>query len=88
MCKECGKEFAKCSGLGSHYNSIHGVGKDTKFVCDIEGCEKSYTMKQTLASHKRQVHSTQAKGSNAKYVCEQCGKAFKASGSLTVIFFL
>lgn len=87
MCKECGKEFSKWSGLTTHMKCVHSTDSaKNKFDCDVDGCKKTYHMKQTLMSHKRRVHCTNPSDLRpaTNYVCDICGKIFKTNSSLTV----
>lgn len=82
VCGECGKEFRLWHRLDAHVLSVH-KNEAIRFYCDIEGCDKSYTMKQGLVSHKKMVHSDKPPPDKpSKFMCEECGKAFKASATL------
>ena len=64
-CKDCGKAFAKRSGLITHI-STHASEKP--FAC--KECGKAFASSPRLSQHIR-IHSGER-----PYVCEQCGKGF------------
>ena len=74
VCKVCGKGFKKHSSLMVH-NSVHT--KQKAFVCDVEGCDKSYTGKAGLIKHKNVVHE------GSFHECLECGKRFGQKSSMT-----
>ena len=52
MCKECGRGFKTSADLTRHSN-VHS--KQMTFVCDVEGCAKSYTRRDGVTLHKKTV---------------------------------
>lgn len=68
-----------------HMTIAHSEIKQ-EFTCDYPECNKTYSMKQSLMSHKRKVHSGTWDPSKeiAKYMCETCGKSFKTNSALKV----
>ena len=53
VCKECGRGFKTSADLTRHSN-VHS--KQMTFVCDVEGCAKSYTRRDGATLHKKTVH--------------------------------
>ena len=74
VCKVCGKGFKKHASLVVH-NSVHT--KQKAFLCDVEGCDKSYTGKPGLIKHKKVVHE------GSFHECLECGKRFGQKSSMT-----
>ncbi|XP_031625593.1 zinc finger protein 845-like [Contarinia nasturtii] len=81
-CDHCEKEFEKYSSLKSHITSKH-VDSEVKptFVCDFDGCGKSYSLKESLRVHIKQIHMGRKPNMTEK-ICEVCGKSFKSNASL------
>jgi len=67
VCKECGKGFKRSNDLTEHSN-VHT--KQMTFVCDVEGCAKSYTSRSGMMLHKKTVHE------GSFYECPKCNKRF------------
>jgi hypothetical protein len=74
VCKVCGKGFKTNWSLMLH-NSVHTQQKT--FVCDVEGCDKTYTGRACLGKHKKVVHE------GSFHECPECGKRFGQKGSMT-----
>ncbi|XP_019555040.2 zinc finger and SCAN domain-containing protein 31 [Aedes albopictus] len=66
-CEICDKKFLDAGNLRNHMVTHGG---ERKFVCDFEGCGKSFALQGTLTVHKK-VH-TQDK----QFGCEFCSKTF------------
>lgn len=48
-CDHCDKEFEKYSSLKSHITAKHDESEaKPAFVCDVEGCGKSYSLKVSI----------------------------------------
>lgn len=61
------------------------MAPELKFRCDVDGCDKSFFLKSMLSSHKRQTHPANPELLQmSNFVCEICGKAYKAKGTLKV----
>ena len=55
----------------------HVKDEDKRFVCDVVGCGKTYTLRNNLTRHKKSAHEEK------RYACDQCKKTFTQSGDLT-----
>lgn len=53
--------------------------KNKKFKCTYEGCEKTYTRKDSLDSHIFKKH----KDPNKRFICEKCGNVYPLKDSYT-----
>ena len=66
----CGKKFKKRCHVVEHKEAVHGGGGD-KFVCNIEGCQQSFTRKTKL-----QMHMNHHIGATP-FQCQNCSKSFE-----------
>ncbi|CAM6002473.1 unnamed protein product, partial [Sphagnum balticum] len=67
-CDKCEKRFSTKQGAQRHH-SAHTFSKP--FMCDVDGCEKRFTVKGNVLVHKRTVHEKVR-----KYRCEHCDHTF------------
>jgi uncharacterized Zn-finger protein len=74
VCKVCGKGFKTNESLIVH-NSVHT--KQKTFVCDVEGCDKTFTGRAGLVKHKKVVHE------GSFHECPECGKRFGQKSGMT-----
>ena len=78
-CPKCDKLFTKKSTLAYHMlHSSHSIKKS--FVCNIEGCGKSYRRKKTLVKHDKlfhdRIHNVEP--------CIYCGAQFRSKSGLNI----
>jgi len=73
-CEVCGKMFFSQSGVNKH-KMIH---EEKRFICNIDNCQKAFTMKSDL-----QLHIFRHKGIK-NYKCTVCEKSFVAQGQLAL----
>jgi KRAB domain-containing zinc finger protein len=71
-CDFCNMRFYKKNKLEQHC-IVHTF----TYACDVDGCEKKFTRKNTMQRHKRDVHEKVQ-----KYACEQYGRRFSRIESL------
>ncbi|XP_015792780.1 transcription factor IIIA [Tetranychus urticae] len=76
---ECGASFPSAFRLQRHIRAHKG---ERPFICDIEGCDKSFTCRSYLNKHKKRPHNveedfTTTKKREKRYNCESCFKEFK-----------
>ena len=74
VCKVCGKGFKTNASLIMH-NSVHT--KQRAFVCDADGCGKTYTRRSDLKRHTMVVHE------GSFHECLECGKRFGQKITMT-----
>jgi KRAB domain-containing zinc finger protein len=67
-CNKCDRRFSTKRGAQQH-RIAHTFAKP--YACDVDGCEKKFTQKGNMLTHKRNVHEMVA----GKYPCEQCNRA-------------
>ena len=77
VCKVCGKGFQTHASLIVH-NSVHT--KQRAFVCDVDGCAKSYAGRSGLSRHKKVAHE------GSFHECPECGKRFGQKCHMTIHF--
>jgi KRAB domain-containing zinc finger protein len=84
-CEQCETTFSDAAALRAHAESEHGAANvgdgaactsTARFVCTVEGCDKSYVARASLNNHIRATHD------GRDYRCEQCGKRFSTSSSV------
>lgn len=73
-CENCGK-FVNCTYLKSHLERCNNDGKAT-FICGVEDCKASFTIKDNLKLHIRRVHLE----TQARCPFENCDVYLKPSG--------
>jgi len=60
ICPQCGKTYKTQDSLGKHLKSQHseapGSGSSGPFVCDVDGCGRSFPKAQGLSMHQRRTH--------------------------------
>lgn len=74
-CEECDARFTRKGDLVRHKRS-HAKDASQRFVCDVPGCGKSYTLHNNLSRHKKTCHEQK------RYPCSLCDKAFTQTGDL------
>jgi KRAB domain-containing zinc finger protein len=73
-CDKCDKRFSTKHNAQLH-RGVHTFSKP--FMCDVDGCEVSFTVAGSVLMHKRVVHEKVR-----KYRCEQCDRAYSNSADL------
>ena len=68
-CPSCDKQYAKYVQLRKH-EEIHTL--DRSFVCDVEGCGKTFTTAYYLKTHVWKCHHAVR-----RYACQVCGQMYK-----------
>ncbi|XP_055711530.1 gastrula zinc finger protein xFG20-1-like [Phlebotomus papatasi] len=81
-CKICGQGFTLYDSLTDHMGTQHGAKR--QFPCLEPGCKKHYETEEGLQKHMKSWHDPEnpRKPTKKVWVCEACGKEFKASCSL------
>lgn len=77
ICDACGKCFKKPIDLRRHNDAVHR--KQRPFVCHVELCGKSFSLKCTLNRH-METHSTDRQ----RMKCDICSKVLAAKCSLNL----
>ncbi len=75
ICKECGLGCIQKSHLDEHMSSVHKAEKP--FVCDVDGCAKSFARKFTLNTHKK-IHNRP----DEPFQCDICKAGFNNNALL------
>lgn len=70
-CDQCQKSYKKLYHLNRH-KKTHSV-EQTVFRCSSEGCDKTFSRKESLRSHLNLKHSGQPE---KREMCDECGKSF------------
>ncbi|XP_050694016.1 transcription factor E4F1-like isoform X2 [Eriocheir sinensis] len=74
-CHRCGQIFKTGKILRAHISVVHSEGRP--FQCDFQGCSYAFKTKGSLKRHQRR-HTGER-----PFACQQCGRQFRESGSLT-----
>ena len=74
-CSECDKIFYKKSNLTSH---MLRHSSEKPFVCDVQGCGKTFKREKTLVKHFQLVHE----GIKTELLCVHCGAQFRSHSGL------
>jgi uncharacterized Zn-finger protein len=72
-CDQCESSFAESGNLAKHIQSVHDK---VRFVCTVEGCDKSYSLKSYLINHIKSFHE------GHEHRCDQCGKVLSTNANL------
>lgn len=75
ICDYCNKSFCWKNAMQIHMASHLPKEKRKKFVCGIQGCQKTYENPGSLSTHKKNAHK--GKKSEDSLICSTCGKLFK-----------
>lgn len=75
-CKVCGEELDSRKALNRHLIKEHNAEQPRNFSCQIEDCQKSFTMRDTLIKHIKIVHQ------GTKYPCNRCPTVLSTRMSL------
>lgn len=74
-CHLCDNKYLTLPTLRDHVRAVHSL--ERPFVCEFNGCGKSFSRKNVLLNHKR-VHAAD------KFECNLCTKQFSLKGNLKV----
>ncbi|XP_072945936.1 uncharacterized protein [Epargyreus clarus] len=79
-CPHCSKTFKRQVSLRKHVRYIH----QNKVRAKCQLCQKTYANKEVLKSHMILRHSSEVSAGDVlkRYVCQECGMAFKAPSQL------
>jgi uncharacterized C2H2 Zn-finger protein len=77
-CKNCSEVFDNRKSLNRHLSKNHGEDQPKNFTCDYEGCNKSFTLRDTLSKHIKQSHQ-----GGDKFPCDRCPTVLSTKMSLT-----
>ncbi|PAV73663.1 hypothetical protein WR25_18834 [Diploscapter pachys] len=78
QCRYCNKKFAQYGTKTVHEKSAH-LGMKL-FYLQCQFCPKTFTLKNYLKLHVKQVHEQ----AERKHICKYCSKSFAYAGSLQV----
>lgn len=67
-CHLCNKSFALKRSLTAHVNKHENA---SKFICNVEGCSKTFSMQCVLKFHMLKFHSN-----HTPHICQYCSKGF------------
>ncbi|XP_013396621.1 zinc finger and BTB domain-containing protein 24 isoform X2 [Lingula anatina] len=73
-CETCGKRFSQKGNLNTHKNTHTGL---RLFVCQVEGCGKSYVNKEGLRMHSMMIHL-----GISPFKCTVCERMFSSNTAL------
>ena len=76
----CNRVFETEEEIETHYRRAHRDDLEKKFVCDVAGCNASYTNRFGLWSHKQRIHNPE------NVVCSHdgCGRIFKTKKEMLI----
>lgn len=82
-CEKCGKGFGRMKTLKDHLEKQHPVSgqKIAEYMCDVNGCGRTYACKVSLLKHIRVIHLKQEPQAG-KVMCEICGQLMNSQGTL------
>lgn len=66
-CKLCGEHLESRKSLNQHLLKEHQQDQPRNFSCKIETCQKSFTMRDSLIKHNKNIHEN-----IQKYPCDRC----------------
>lgn len=75
-CKFCEENFDTKKSLNRHLAKEHNEEQPRNFSCPIESCLKSFTMRDTLLKHVKNIHQ------GTKYPCNRCPTVLSTRMSL------
>lgn len=75
-CKLCGESLESKKSLNRHLAKEHNEEQPRNFTCQIESCNKSFTMRDTLLKHMKNIHQ------GTKYPCDRCPTVLSTRMSL------
>ena len=77
VCRICNEQLDSRRSFNRHMAKEHDEEQPRVYTCPIEDCEKSFTMRDTLSKHIRNIHE-----SATKYPCDRCPAVLSARMSL------
>lgn len=81
-CNLCDKSYERRSRLKNHISTVHDKKPGQRFACTIDGCDRTFSMKQTVYKHIREFHAPSGKKVRQPYICEECGKVLTSLATL------
>lgn len=66
-CKLCGELCESRKSLNRHLVKEHNEEQPRNFTCNVDDCGKSFTMRDTLIKHIKNIHEV-----STKYPCDRC----------------
>lgn len=76
-CKICDEVLNSKKNMNRHMSKEHNLDIPKKFFCDYEGCEKSFSMRDTLLKHIKHIHH------KVTYDCDRCPAVLSTRMSLS-----
>lgn len=75
-CKLCGETLESRKSLNRHLAKEHNEEQHRNYTCQIEGCNKTFTMRDTLLKHMKNIHQ------GTKFPCDRCPTVLSTRMSL------
>lgn len=75
-CKLCGEQLDSRKSLNRHLAKKHDEEQPRNYVCQFENCQKSFTMRDTLFKHVKNIHQ------GTKFPCDRCPAVLSSRMSL------
>jgi hypothetical protein len=91
VCPECGRSFAKTTGLGSHRKVVHGIAGKGGYVAApgdfaCPDCPQTFAKPRALSMHRFRVHGVQQEPRRAPitgdHACTDCEARFETEMAL------
>lgn len=75
-CQLCGESLETRKSLNRHLAKEHNEEQPRNFMCQLEDCNKSFTMRDTLIKHMKNIHQ------GVKFPCDRCPTVLSTRMSL------